>query len=106
MGSGPITSWQIEGENVEAVTDFVFLGSKVTVDGDCSHEIRCVLLGRKAMTNLDSGLKSRDTTLLTKVHIVKAMDFPVVTYSYESWTIKKAERQRIDAFELCAGEDS
>ena len=106
MGSGPITSWQIEGENVEAVTDFVFLGSKVTVDGDCSHEIRCMLLGRKAMTNLDSGLKSRDTTLLTKVHIVKAMDFPVVTYSYESWTIKKAERQRIDAFELCAGEDS
>ena len=91
---------------MEAVTDFVFLGSKVTVDGDCSHEIRCVLLGRKAMTNLDSGLKSRDTTLLTKVHIVKAMDFPVVTYSYESWTIKKAERQRIDAFELCAGEDS
>ena len=92
MGSGPITSWQIEGENVEAVTDFVFLGSKVTVDGDCSHEIRCVLLGRKAMTNLDSMLKSRDITLLTKVCKAMAIVFPVVTYSCESWTIKTAER--------------
>ena len=107
MASGPITSWQIEGEEVEAVTDFLFLGSKITADDDCSHEIRRrLLLGRKAMTNLDSVLKSRDITLLTKVHIVKAMVFPVVTYSCESWTIKKAERQRIDAFELCAGEDS
>ena len=102
MASGPITSWQIEGEKVEVVTDFLFLGSKVTADGDCSHEIRRrLLLGRKAMANLDSVLKSRDITLLTKVSIVKAMGFPVVTYGCESWTIKKAERQRIDAFELC-----
>ena len=92
MASGPITSWQIEGENVKVVTDFLFLGSKITVDGDCSHEIRRrLLLGRKAMTNLDSVLKSRDITLPTKVCIVKAMVFPVVTYGCESWTIKKAE---------------
>ena len=102
MASSPITSWQIEGEKVEAVTDFIFLGSKITVDGDCSHEIkRCLLFGRKAMTNLDSILKSRDITLLTKVHIVKAMVFPVVMYECERWTIKKAGHQRIDAFELC-----
>ena len=101
MASGPITAWQIEGEKVEAVTDFLFLGSKITVDGDCSHEIRRrLLLGRKAMTNLDSVLKSKDITLPTRVPIVKAMVFQVVTYSCESWTIKKAERQRIDAFEL------
>ena len=92
MASGPITLWQIEGGKVEAVTDFIFLGSKVTVDGDCSHEIkRCLLLGRKAMTNLDSMLKSRDIALLTKVRIVKATVFPVVMYRYESWTVKKAE---------------
>ena len=102
MASGPITSWQIEGEKVEGVTDFLFLGSKITVDGDCSHEIRRqLLLGRKAMTNLDSVLKSRDRTLPTKVHIVKAMVFPVVMYSCDSWTVKKAEPQRIDAFERC-----
>ena len=101
MSSGPITSWQIEGGNVEAVTDFLFLGSKITSDGDCSHEIRRqLLLGRKAMTNLDSVLKSKDITLPTKVPVVKAMVFPVVTYSCESWTVKKAERQKIDAFEL------
>ena len=98
MASGPITSWQIDGETV---TDFLFLGSKITADGDCSHEIkRRLLLERKAMTNLDSILKSRDITLLTNVHIVKAMVFPGVTYGCESWTIKKAECQRIDAFEL------
>ena len=92
MASGPITLWQIEGEKVETVTDFIFLGSKITADGDCSHEIkRHLLLGRKAMTNLDSVLRSRDITLTTKVHIVKAMVFPVVTYGCESWTIKKAE---------------
>ena len=92
MVSGPITSWQIDGETVETVTDFLFLGSKSTVDGDCSHEIkRCLLLGRKAMTNLDSILKSRDITLPTKVHLVKAMVFPVVMYECESWTIRKAE---------------
>ena len=91
MASGPITSWQIDRETMETVTDFIFLGSKVTVDGDCSHEIkRCFFLGRKAMTNLDSVLKSTDITLLTKVHIVKAMIFPVVMYGCESWTIKKA----------------
>ena len=96
--SGPITSWQIDGE---AVSDFIFLGSKITADGDCSHEIkRCLLLGRKVMTNLDSILKSRDITLPTKVHLVKAMVFPVVMYGCESWTIKKAELRRIDAFEL------
>ena len=94
-------SWQIEGEKVETVTDFIFLGSKITVDGDCSHEIkRCLLLGRKAMTNLDSVLESRDTTFLTKVFLVKAMVFPVVMYRCGSWTIKKSECQRIDAFKL------
>ena len=92
MASGPITSWQINGETVETVTGFIFLGSKITADGDCSHEIkRCLLLGRKAMTNLDSILKSRDITLPTKFHLVKAMAFPVVMYGCESWTIKKAE---------------
>ena len=98
MASGPITSWQIDGETV---ADFIFLDSKITVDGDCSHEVkRCMLLGRKLMTSLDSILKGRDITLPTKVHLVKAMLFPVVMYGCESWTIKKAERQRIDAFEL------
>ena len=93
MTSGPITSWQIDGETMETVTDFIFLGSKITADGDCSHEIkRCLLLGRKAMTNLDSILKSRDIILPTKVCLVKAMVFPVVIYGCESWTIKKAER--------------
>ena len=92
MASGPITSWQIDGETVETVTEFIFLGSKITADSDCSHEIkRCLLLGRKAMTNLDSILKSRDITLPTKVHLVKAMVFPVVMYGCENWTIKKAE---------------
>ena len=101
MASSPITSWQIDGETVERVADFIFGGSKITVDGDCSHEIkRRLLLGRKVMTNLDSILKSRDITLPTKVHLVKAMVFPVVMYGCESWTIKKSERQRIDAFEL------
>ena len=101
MASGPITSWQIGRETVETMTDFTFLGSKITADGDCSHEIkRCLLLGRKVMTNLDSILKSRDITLPTKVHLVKAMVFPVVMYGGESWTIKKAECQIIDAFEL------
>ena len=101
MASGPITSWQIDGETVETVADFIFLGSKITAVGDCSHEIkRCLLLGRKVMTNLDSILQSRDITLLTKVRLIKAMVFPVVMYGCESWTIKKAERRRIDAFEL------
>ena len=101
MTSGPITSWWIDGETVETVTDFIFLGSKITADGDCSHEIkRCLLLGRKVMTNLDSILKSRDITLPTKVCLVKAMVFPVVMYGCESWTIKKAECRRMDAFEL------
>ena len=101
MASGPITSWQIDGETVETVSEFVFGGSKITVDGDCSHEIkRCLLLGRKVMINLDSILKSRDITLPTKVLLVKAMVFPVVMYGYESWIVKKAERQRIDGFEL------
>ena len=101
MASRPITSWQIDGETKETMTNFIFLGSKIIADGDCSHEIkRCLLLGRKAITNLDSILKSRDITLPTKVLIVKAMVFPVVTYGYESWTIEKAECQRIDAFEL------
>ena len=101
MDSGPITSWQIDGETMETVRDFTFLGSKITVDGDCSHEIkRCLLLGRKAMTNPDSILKSRDITLPTKVRLVKAMVFPVVMYGCESWTVKKAERRRTDAFEL------
>ena len=100
MASGRITSWEIDGETVETVSDFIFLGSKITADGDCSHENeRCLLLGRKTMTNLDSILKSRDTTLLTKVCLVKAMVFPVVMYRCESWTVK-AERRRIDAFEL------
>ena len=101
MAFSPITSWQIEGEKVEAVTDVIFLGSKITVDNDCSHEIkRCLLLGRKAMTHLDSVLKSRNVTLLTKFYIVKAMVFLVVKYRQESWTIKKAECRRIDSFEL------
>ena len=99
--SGPSTSWEIDGETMATVTDFIFLGSKITADGVCSHEIkRCLLLGRKAMTNLDSIVKSRDITLPTKVCLVKAMVFPVVMYGCESWTVKKAERQRIDAFEL------
>ena len=99
MASGPITSWQIDGETMETVRDFIFLGSKITADGDCSHEIkRCLLLGRKVITNLESIFKSRDITLLIKVRLVKAMVFPVVMY--ESWTVKKAEHQRIDAFEL------
>ena len=101
MASGPITSWQIGGETVETVAEFIFLGSKITADGDCSHEIkRYFLLGRKVMTNLDNIRKSRDITLPTKVRLVKAMVFPLVMYRCESWTIKKAECQRIDAFEL------
>ena len=101
MASGPITSCEIDGETVETVSDFIFLSSKITADGDCSHEIkRCLLLGRRAMTNLDSIFKSRDITLPTKVHLVKTMVFTVVMYGCESWTIKKAECQRIDAFEL------
>ena len=101
IASGPITSWQIDGETLETVTDFIFLGSKITADGDCNHEIkRCLLLGRKPMINLGSILKSRDITLPTKVCLAKAMVFPVVMYGCESWTIKKAEQQRTDAFEL------
>ena len=101
MASSPIASWEIDGEIVETVSDFIFLGSKITADGDCSHEIRRrLLLGRKVMTNLDSIFKSRDITLPTKVHLVKAVVFPVVMYGGESWTVKKAECQRIDAFEL------
>ena len=101
MASGPITSWEIDGETVETVANFIFLGSQITADGNWSHEIkRCLLLGRKVMTNLESILKSRDITLSTKVHLVKAMVFPVVMYGCESWTINKAERRRIDAFEL------
>ena len=101
MASGPITSWEIDGETVETVSDFIFWGSKITADGDCSHEIkRRLLLGMKVMTNLDGILKSRDITLSTKVRLVKAMVFPVVMYGCERWTIKKAEHQRIDAFEL------
>ena len=101
MASGPITSWQIDGETMETVTDFLFLGSKITADGDCNLKIkRCLLFGRKALTNIDSILKSRDITLLKKVHLVKAMVFPVVMYGCESWTIKKAECPRTDAFEL------
>ena len=101
MAFSPITSWQIDGETVETVTDFIFLGSKITADGDCSHEInRRLILGRKAMTNLDSILKSRDITLPTMVHLVKAMVFPVFMYGCESWTVKKAECQTIDAFEV------
>ena len=99
MASGPITSWQIDGETMETASDFILLGSKITADADCSHEIkRCLLLGRKVMTNLDRILKSRDITLPTNVHLVKAMVFPVVMYGCESWTVKKAELQRIDAF--------
>ena len=101
MVSGPITSWEMDGETVETVSDFIFWGSKITADGDCSHEIKtCLLLGRKIMTNLDSILKSRDITLPAKVNLVKPMVFPVVLYGCESWTIKQAEHQRIDAFEL------
>ena len=101
MASSPITSWKIDGETVETVTDFIFGGSKITADGDCSHDIkRRLILGRKVMTNLDSIFKSRDITLPTKVHLLKAIVFPVVMYGCESWTVKKAERQRIDAFEL------
>ena len=101
MASDPITSWQIDGETMETVRDFIFLGSKITADGDCSHEIkRCLLLGRKAMTKLDSIFKSRDITLPTKVHLVKAVFFPVVMNEFESWIIKKAESQKTDAFEL------
>ena len=101
MASSPITWWQIDGETVETVSDIIFLGSKITADGDCSHEIkRCLLLGRKVMTNLDSILKSRDITLPTKVHLVKATGFPVVMYGWKIWTIKKAQCWRIDAFEL------
>ena len=101
MASGPITSWEIDGETVETVSDFIFLGSKITADGDCSHEIkRRLLLGRKVITNLDSVLKSRDITLPTKVHLVKAIVFPVVMYGCEGWTVKKAEHRRIDAFEV------
>ena len=108
MASGPITSQQIDGETVETVTDFIFLSSKITADGDCRQEItRCLLLGGKAMINLDSILKSKDATLLTKVHLVKAMVFPIVMYGCESWTIKKTEHRRIDAFELwCWRRDS
>ena len=102
MASGPITSWQMDGETVVTVTDFIFLGSKITADSDCSHEIkRRLLLGRKVMTYLDSIFKSRDITLPTKVRLVSAMVFPLVMYGCESWTVKKAESQRIDAFELC-----
>ena len=101
MASGLITSWQVDGETVETVADFILRGSKITADGDCSHEVkRCLFLGRTVMTNLDSILKSRDSPLPTKVHLVKAMVFPVVMYGCESWTVKKTERQRIDAFEL------
>ena len=107
MASGPITSWQIDGEIMETVTDFIFLGSKITADGDCSHEIkRCLLLGRKAMINLDSILKSKDITLPTKVHLVKAMGFPVVMYGCESWTIKKLSIEELMLLNCDAGEDS
>ena len=107
MASGPITSWQIDGETMERLTDFIFLGSKITADGDCTHEIkRSLLFGRKAMTNLDSMLKSRDITLPTKVCLVKPVVFPVVMYGCESWTVKKVEHRRIDAFELWCGVDS
>ena len=107
MASGTITSWEIDGETVEAVSDFILGGSKITADGDCSHEIkRHLLFGRKVMTNLDSIFKSRDITLPTKVHLIKAMIFSVVTYGCESWTVKKAEHQRIDALNCGAREDS
>ena len=102
MASGPVTSWQVDGETMETVTDFILGGSKITADGDCSHDIKGhVLLGRKVMTNLDSLLKSRDITLPAKVCLVKTMVFPVIMYGCDSWTIKKAEHRRIDAFELC-----
>ena len=101
MASGPITSWEIDGETVEIVSDFIFWGSKITADGGCSHEIkRCLLLGRKVVTNLESVLKSKDITLPTEIHIVKAVIFPVVMYDCKNWTVKKAECQRIDVFEL------
>ena len=101
MASGPITSWQIDGETMQTVSNFMFLGSKITANGNCSHEVkRCLLLGRKVMTNLDNILKSRDITLPTKVHLIQVMVFPVVMYGCERWTIKKAEHRRIDAFEL------
>ena len=107
MASGPISSWQIDGETVETVTNFIFLGSKITADDDCSHEIkRHLLLGRKAMTNIHSILKSRNIALLTKVCLIKAMIFPVVIYGFESWITEKAKHQRIDAFKPGAGEDS
>ena len=107
MASGPITSWEIDGETVETVSDFIFGGSKMTADGDWSHEIkRHLFLGRKVMTNLDSILKSKFITLSTKVHLVKAMVFPVVMYGCECWIVEKAEHRRFDAFELCVGEDS
>ena len=107
MASGPITSWKIDGETMKTVRDFIFLCSRITADVDCSQECkRCLLLGRKVMNNLDNILKSRDITLPTKVHLGKAMVFPVVMYGCESWTIKKAEHQRINAFKLCVGEDS
>ena len=107
MASGPITSWEIDGETVETVSDLTFLGSKITADGDCNHEIkRCLLLGRKVMTNLDNIFKSRDITLPTKFRLVKVMVFPVVTYGCESWTVKKAECQRIDVLNCGVREDS
>ena len=107
MASSPITSWEIDGQIMETVRDFILGGSKITADGDCSHEIkRCLLLGRRVMIILDSIFKSRDITLPTKFRLIKAMIFPVVMYGCESWTVKKAERQRIDAFELWCGEDS
>ena len=107
MASGPTTSWQIDGESTETVTDFLFLGSKITGDGDCSHEIkRHLLLGRKALTNLDSLLKSRDITLLTKVHLVKAMVFPVVLYGCESWTVRKLSAEELMLWNCGVGEDS
>ena len=107
MASGPITSWEIDGKTGETVSGFIFGSSKITADGDCSHEIkRCLLFGRKVMTNLDSILKNRDISLPTKVHLVKAMVFPVVMYGCESWTVKKAEHRRIDAFDCGVGEDS
>ena len=107
MASSPITSWEIDGETMETMTDLIFLGSKITADGDCSHEIkRCLLLGRKAMTNLDSILKSRDITLLTKVHLVKSVIFPVVMYGCESWTIKKLSTEELMLLNCGVGEDS
>ena len=107
MASGPITSWQIDGEMVETVADFILGGSKITADGDCSHEIKgCLLLGRKAMTNLDSILKIRDITLPTKVHLVKVMDFPVIMYGCESWSIKKTKHQELMVLNCVVGEDS